>query len=110
MRRAILILTSVSVLAACAVTPVVWNKADATPELMRADIVDCRRLVADEMWRLAWERNWPPPFYDPRFMPPHYRGMRPFWLDYPLSIERERALFEFCMHSKGYRLEALPDY
>lgn len=95
-------------LAACAMTPVVWTKADATPTLVSSDLADCRHLAADEMWRLGWERSWPPPFYDPLFMPPYYRGPRAFWLDFPMSIERERALVEFCMHSKGYRLEALP--
>jgi hypothetical protein len=89
-------------------TPVVWSRADATTEFVSQDLAECRRLAADEMWRLGWERNWPPPFYDPLFMPPYYRGRRAFWLDFPLSLERERALVDFCMHSKGYRLEALP--
>jgi hypothetical protein len=109
MRKAVLAMT-IPALAACAMARVAWDKADATPELVSADSADCRRLVADEMWRLGWERNWPPAFYDPLFMPPYYRGRRAFWLEFPRSLERERALFEFCMHSKGYRLEALPDY
>jgi hypothetical protein len=106
------IVTAIGVLAlsGCAMTPVVWTKPEATPQLVSTDLADCRRLVADEMWRLGWERNWPPAFYDPLFMPPYYRGMRAFWLDFPRSFEREQALLEFCMHSKGYRLEALPPY
>jgi hypothetical protein len=107
MRTVVIALVSLS-LAACAMTPVVWSRADATTELVSQDLAECRRLAADEMWRLGWERNWPPPFYDPLFMPPYYRGRRAFWLDFPLSLERERALVDFCMHSKGYRLEALP--
>jgi hypothetical protein len=108
MHRLIGSIIAAAALAACTTTPVVWTKADATRELAVSDLADCRRLAADEMWRLGWERTWPPRFYDPLFMPPYYRGPRAFWLDYPLSIERERALVDFCMHSKGYRLEALP--
>jgi hypothetical protein len=108
--RGIVTVIGVLALSSCAMTPVVWSKPDATPELVGADVADCRRLVADEMWRHGWERSWPPFFYDPVFMPPYYRGRQAFWLDFPLSLERERALTEFCMHSKGYRLEALPAY
>ena len=106
--RVIGVVFCVSWLAACAMTPVVWSKPDATPDLVGQDFADCRRLALDEMWRLGWERSWPPAFYDPLFMPPYYRGRRAFWLDFPLSLERERALVDFCMHSKGYRLERLP--
>ena len=106
--RRLLMVAVAAALGACASTPVVWDKADATPEAARADLIDCRQLALDEMWRLGWERSWPPRFYDPRFMPPYYRGLRPFWLDFPSSVERESALIDFCMHSKGYRLRALP--
>ena len=91
----------------CAMAPVVWTKPDATQALASSDLAECRTLAADEMWRMGWERGWPPRFYDPRFMPPYYRGPRAFWLDFPLSMERQQALVDFCMHSKGYRLEAL---
>lgn len=107
MQKLITMTIVAATLAACATVPTVWTKADATPALAASDLTDCRRLAADEMWRMGWERNWPPRFYDPLFMPPYYRGPRAFWLDFPLSIERERALVDFCMHSKGYRLEAL---
>jgi hypothetical protein len=107
MQKLIGITMVAAMLAACATSPVVWTKAEATRELAVSDLADCRRLAADEMWRLTWERSWPPRFYDPLFMPPYYRGPRAFWLDFPLSIERERALVDFCMHSKGYRLQAL---
>jgi hypothetical protein len=40
-------------------------------------------------------------------MPPYYAWMRPFWFDFPMSLERQQALVDFCMHSKGYRLERL---
>lgn len=106
--RAMFVLLTIAALAACASTAVVWTKVDATSETAQADFADCRRLALDEMWRLGWERSWPPRFYDPRFMPPYYRGMQPFWLDFPSSFERERALIDFCMHSKGYRLRAVP--
>lgn len=93
--------------AGCATTPMTWAKADGGDANAGTDLADCRRLARDEMWRLGWERMWPPRFYDPRFMPPHYMSRYPFWFDYPMSLEREQALVEFCMHSKGYRLEAL---
>jgi hypothetical protein len=105
--RTILVLLWAAMLTACSSTPIVWSKAEATPETARADLIDCRQLALDEMWRLGWERSWPPRFYDPRFMPPYYRSMRPFWLDFPLSLERESALVDFCMHSKGYRRSGL---
>jgi hypothetical protein len=108
MRKVLLVCCSAASLAACATTPLVWSKLDATAPLVSQDLAECRRLAQDEMWRLGWERNWPPSFYDPLFMPPYYRGLRPFWFDFPSSLERERALVDFCMHSKGYRLEALP--
>jgi hypothetical protein len=38
-------------------------------------------------------------------VPPFYHAPRAFWLDFPISMEREQALIDFCMHSKGYRLE-----
>jgi hypothetical protein len=106
--KPVVLTVAVMTLAACAFTPRIWTKADSTADLARSDLADCRRLAADEMWRMGWERNWPPRFYDPLFMPPYYRGPRAFWLDFPVSLERERALVDFCMHSKGYRLEALP--
>lgn len=95
-------------LGACASTPVAWTKTDGTAADVTADIRECRQLAADEAWRMSWERRWPPYFYDPRFMPPYYVWMRPFWLDFPTSLEREQALVDFCMHSKGYRLVRLP--
>jgi hypothetical protein len=89
-------------------TPLVWNKPESTVEQVADDLLDCRRLADDEMWRHDWERRWPPSFYNPAFMPPYYRNARAFWLDFPMSFEREQALVDFCMHSKGYHLQALP--
>lgn len=95
-------------LVSCATTRVVWTKADGSPGDPVADLNECRVLAADEMWKMGWESRWPPRFYNPRFMPPYYMNRRPFWYDFPSSWELERALVEFCMHSRGYRLEALP--
>jgi hypothetical protein len=91
--------------AGCAMMPAVWTKADATPDAVVGDLNECHVLADDMAWQMRWERMWPPPFYDPRFMPPFYRAPRAFWLDFPMSLEREQALVDFCMHSKGYRLE-----
>lgn len=106
--RVLILTIACSWLAGCAMTELVWTKDDATATLVSSDLTECRRLANDEMWRMGWERVWPPPFYDPRFMPRYYRGMRPFWFDPPASLNLERALVEFCMHSKGYRLESPP--
>lgn len=105
-REALLSLCAAS-LAACVSVPV-WDRPGATPALVDADFDECRRLVLDDMWRLGWERNWPPRFYDPEFMPPYYRSLQPFWFDFSTSLERESAMIDFCMHSKGYRLRKLP--
>ncbi len=105
--RRVLPLFCVASLAACA-TPRVWDKPNVTPDLVNTELDECRRLVLDDMWRLGWERSWPPRFYDPLFMPPYYRSSQPFWLDFPSSLERELTMIDFCMHSKGYRLRALP--
>jgi hypothetical protein len=109
MRILLFLVSLVSLVAACAITPVVWTMADGSAGNPSADLRECRLLAADEMWRMDWEMMWPPRFYDPRFMPPFYVGRRPFWFDFPNSLELERSLVDFCMHSKGYRLEALPD-
>lgn len=96
------------VLASCATMPMVWAKADGSIGDSTVDLASCRDLAADEMWRMSWDTQWPPRFYNPRFMPPYYLNRRPFWYDFPSSFELEEALVEFCMHSKGYRLERLP--
>jgi hypothetical protein len=98
----------VVLLAGCATGSLAWVKADQTDGNAASELADCRALARDEAWRMDWEMRWPPRFYDSRFMPPFYRAARPFWLGYPMSIEREHALVDFCMHSKGYRLERLP--
>lgn len=107
--RLFLSVAALALTAGCAMTPMIWTKTGGVAEAdVTADLRDCERLADDEMWRMSWQRNWPPGFYDPRYMPPYYRSPRPFWLGFPMSFEREQALVEFCMHSKGYRLERLP--
>ena len=108
MSRIFYALLLIATLSSCATTPMVWTMADGEAGNPDADLQECRQLAADEMWRMSWDRMWPPRFYNPRFMPPYYLNRRPFWYDFPDSFEREEALVEFCMHSKGYRLEALP--
>jgi hypothetical protein len=105
MRNALLMCCAAA-LAACALP--VWQKPGTTRALVDADLTDCRRLVLEDQWRAGWERSWPPQFYDPQYMPPYYRSQHPFWLDFQTSPERELAMVDFCMHSKGYRLERLP--
>lgn len=102
-------LLGLSAIASCTTTPVVWMKDDYAADEVRLDLAECRRLAKDEAWRMDWERRWPPSFYDRHYMPPYYRWDRPFWYGYPSSLEREHDLRDFCMHSKGYRLTALPE-
>jgi hypothetical protein len=107
MRHSIL-LTLALLAAGCATTPMVWTKTGATEVSVTADLRDCHTLANSQAWRMSWARRWPPGFYNPRYMPPYYHNPRPFWLGYPMSLETQQALVEFCMHSKGYRLERLP--
>jgi hypothetical protein len=102
------VLAGVALLAGCVGQAFVWTKADGSDSDAASDLRECRVLADDQAWRMDWAMRWPPRFYDPRFMPPFYRSARPFWLDFPNSMELEQALVEFCMHSKGYRLERLP--
>jgi hypothetical protein len=102
------ILAFAALLASCAIGRSAWVKVDGENADVEFDWRECRQLAADEMWRMSWDTMWPPRFYDPTFMPPFYLNRRPFWYDFPTSIELEQALVDFCMHSKGYRLERLP--
>lgn len=104
--RSLLLSILIALATGCA-SNIMWAKADTPQSLASQDLAECRQLASDEAWRLRWERNWPPGFYDPAFMPPFYAGRRPFWRYFPNSIEREQALVDFCMHSKGYRLTAI---
>jgi hypothetical protein len=108
LRLAALLATAV-LAGGCATGQVAWVKVDGSGGNVDSDWRECRMLAADEMWRMSWDTMWPPRFYDPRFMPPFYLNRRPFWYDFPMSLEREQALVDFCMHSKGYRLERLPE-
>lgn len=109
MRTWLLLLTTFLLMSGCATTRMVWSKPGGVSDsAVAADLKDCDRLANNQAWRMSWVNRWPPSFYNPRFMPPYYHSPRPFWLGYPMSLETEQALVEFCMHSKGYRLEALP--
>ena len=85
---------------------VAWTKPDTDSAVARQDSTECLQLADSEAWRQRWERHWPPTFYDGRYMPPYYRWPRPFWYGYPASVELEQDLYDFCMHSKGYRRTA----
>jgi hypothetical protein len=102
------VVLAVLVTQGCANSSVAWTKPGTEVAETAVDLRECRRLANDEAWRLSWERQWPPRFYDRAYMPPFYRGQVPFWDDFPTSFERELALRNFCMHSKGYRLGSMP--
>lgn len=107
--RVLAFLTAGALLQACATTsPIAWMKPDTDLIASPGELDDCRKLALDEMWRMSWERMWPPAFYDPRFMPPLYGRAQPFWLGGVSSRNLEQNLVEFCMYSKGYRLSRSP--
>ncbi len=100
-------LSALAVLAA-ACTPMHWVKADATPEQLREDSIQCQQ----DAWREARLRTW---YYRPfgpyvvrdaagrRFVTwPYDSG--PFGDPY---LEEAR-LAQFCMRSKGYDLQPVP--
>ena len=97
-----------AVTAACTGVQYVWVNPELGEREALADLRECRMLANDASWRMMWEMRWPPRFYNPRYMPPFYAAPMPFWYGFPMSIEREHALADFCMHSKGYHLEELP--
>ena len=90
-------------LAAC--TPMEWVKADATPEQLQADAIQCQR----DAWYEARSRYW---YYRP-FPPLAFRdsaGQPVFAWPYgpadPFGdpFLEEGRLAQFCMRSKGYQL------
>ncbi len=102
------LVAAAALLQACATSPIAWMKPEADPRASRGELDDCRNLALDEMWRMSWERMWPPAFYNPLFMPPTYAAAQPFWLG-GSGRDLEQKLVDFCMYSKGYRpSNALP--
>ena len=99
--------TVATLLQSCATTPIAWMKLEADPKASRGELDDCRKLALDEMWRMSWERMWPPAFYNPVFMPPMYAAAQPFWLG-GNGRDLEQNLVDFCMYSKGYRPSDVP--
>ena len=96
-------------LAAAACTPMEWIRADATPEEVQRDSVDCQQAA----WREARSRDW---YYAP-FAGWPYRdpfGRRIFWpqggFAYPFDDPylEEARLAQFCMRNKGYQLQEVP--
>jgi hypothetical protein len=96
-----------TLLQSCATTPIAWMKPDADQKASLGEFYDCRKLALDEMWRMSWERMWPPAFYNPMFMPPMYAAAQPFWLG-GSGRDLEQNLIDFCMYSKGYRHSGVP--
>jgi hypothetical protein len=99
--------TAATLLQSCATTPIAWMKPEGDSRASPSEIDDCRKLALDEMWRMSWERMWPPAFYNPLFMPPMYAAAQPFWLG-GSSRDLEQSLVDFCMYSKGYRPSRAP--
>ncbi|MCP4328361.1 MAG: hypothetical protein GY791_07995 [Alphaproteobacteria bacterium] len=102
----ILSLAVMSLVGGCA--DLVWEKPGVSQAQTQAAIDECSQHANNEAWRDQWIDNWPPPFYDSSYMPPYYGvGAVPFWHGGPDAFEQEEDLTRFCMHSRGYRLNAV---
>ena len=101
------LVAAATLLQSCATVPIAWMKPEADPRASRDELDECRKLALDEMWRMSWERMWPPAFYDPQFMPPMYAAAQPFWLG-GSGRDLQQNLVDFCMYSKGYRPSRVP--
>ncbi len=94
-------------LAAC--TPMQWVREDATPQQLDADAAHCQQ----EAWREARFRAWAwgPPLplvmRDAAGRPFVMRHYSPFHDPFGDPLMEESRLAQFCMRSKGYRLEAV---
>lgn len=96
-------------LAAC--TPMQWQRADATPEQLRADEQECRSLA----WREASYRSWQ---YQSMMGPVFARDATGRGLfvwpggsvvdPYGYQLADEQRLAQFCMESRGYDLVPVP--
>jgi hypothetical protein len=89
-------------------TPMQWVKTDMTPEQFRADAQYCQQ----EAWREARFRAWASPrlaspvvVRDAAGRPYVAWTHSPFYDPFGDSFMEESRLAQFCMRSKGYRLE-----
>lgn len=105
-------LATLAVLLACGCTPMQWQKADASPEQLRADQEQCRQAA----WREAGWRSWP---YHAMVGPVFARDAsgRGFFVwpstsamvdPFGHQLLEENRLAQFCMESKGYQLVPAP--
>ena len=99
---------SAAVLAACA--PMQWAKPGFSAEQFKADAQGCQEAA----WREANARYW---FYQPMgpvFVGQPRGGGSMIWPSgsvvdpYGYQMVEENRLAQFCMESKGYRLEPAP--
>jgi hypothetical protein len=88
-----------------------WQRADATPEQLRADEQECRSLA----WREASYRSWQ---YQSMMGPVFARDAtgRGFFVwpsgsmvdPYGHQMLEQQRLANFCMEAKGYKLAPAP--
>jgi hypothetical protein len=99
---AILVLSWAAVVSGC--TPMQWVKQDASAEQFRADQQDCQQKA----WREAQNRTWMyrmEPVVGPGFA---VWPSAAFADPSAHQFVEESRLAQFCMESKGYKLEAAP--
>jgi len=97
-------LAIVLALALAGCTPMQWVKPDASAEQFRADQQDCQQKA----WREAQSRAWlyrMEPVIGPGFV---VWPSGAFGDPFAHQFMDENRLEQFCMESKGYKLEAAP--
>jgi hypothetical protein len=93
-----------SALAAAGCTPMQWVKQDASAEQFRMDQADCQQRA----WTEAQHRTWMyrmEPMIGPGFA---IWPSGAFADPYAHQMLEESRLAQFCMESKGYKLEPAP--
>ena len=83
-----------------------WEKADASPEVFRADDEECRQMA----WRESHFRAWHYPMAFGPVLARDAMGRGFFvWPDpYGHQLMEENRLAHYCMEAKGYRLVPAP--
>ena len=95
-------------LVACGPAPE-WTREGATGEATAADLTDCRTAARQESWRYPGPTIGVP--YWGVFWGPRYYGWGPRYFGWSAVVATDRSweesrLTDFCMRSRGYKLEA----
>ena len=93
------------VLAAAGCAPMEWQKQDVTADQLRKDEAECRQAA----WREANYRSWMYQRVSPVVGPGFVIWPSGAYADpFAHQLLEENRLAQFCMESKGYKLEPAP--